>query len=144
MNLKYFHKATQHKMSDADLQNDVDAPRAKKIKISHQNDNGVSDNQLELKDFIPEKILNNNTNRKTVCIQGKFRGKSGVALILLEKNVFKEDELTDKGYFSSDTELETFFQNDIYGNFVCFPRPSLNGELCPHTTFENQGFYCVV
>ncbi|KAL0859801.1 hypothetical protein ABMA27_010145 [Loxostege sticticalis] len=114
-------------MSDADYKNDVDAPCAKKLKISQQNENGVSDNQLELKDFLPEKILNNNTNRKTVCIKGTFKGKSGVALILFEKNAFKEEDLNDKGYFSADTELQTFFQNDIYGNYECFPRPTLNG-----------------
>lgn len=124
----FFQLATQYKMSDADYKNDVDAPCAKKLKISQQNENGVSDNQLELKDFLPEKILNNNTNRKTVCIQGTFKGKSGVALILFEKNAFKEEDLNDKGYFSADTELQTFFQNDIYGNYECFPRPTLNGE----------------
>ncbi|XP_063835412.1 m7GpppX diphosphatase isoform X2 [Ostrinia nubilalis] len=114
-------------MSDADHQNDVDAPCAKKIKISQLNDNGVSENNLELKEFIPEKILNNNTNRKTVTIQGKFKGKSGVALVLFEKNAFKEEDLNDTGYFSADTELKTFFQNDIYGNYECFPLPALNG-----------------
>lgn len=117
-------------MSDGNCQNDVLAPpSSKKIKINNENDDGVSVNKLQLKDFVLEKILNNNTNRKTVCVQGKFKDKSGVALVILEKNAFKEEELDNSGYFSVDSELRTFFQNDIYGNFECFPRASINGEL---------------
>ncbi|KAJ8705984.1 hypothetical protein PYW07_010761 [Mythimna separata] len=114
-------------MSDSKNQKLDSEPSSKKIKIDHENDNGVNDNQLELKDFELEKILNNNTVRKTVCVQGKFKDKSGVALIVLEKNAFTEEVLDNEGYFSVDTELKTFFQNDIYGNYECFPRPSLNG-----------------
>ncbi|XP_013134406.1 PREDICTED: m7GpppX diphosphatase [Papilio polytes] len=115
-------------MSDANSENDVLGPPClKKIKIVEQNENGVDGIQLELKDFIPVKILNNNTNRKTVCIQGTFKDKTGVALVLLEKNAFKEEDLDAKGYFSEDTKLRTFFQNDIYGNFECFPRSEING-----------------
>lgn len=117
-------------MSDGNCQNDVLAPpSSKKIKINNENDESVSGTELQLKDFVLEKILNNNTNRKTVCVQGKFKDKSGVALVILEKNAFKEEELDNNGYFSVDSELRTFFQNDIYGNFECFPRPSINGEL---------------
>ncbi|XP_026764908.2 m7GpppX diphosphatase [Galleria mellonella] len=115
-------------MSDADrLNDDVTAPSCKKIKFDHQTENGVSDVKIQLKDFIPEKILRNNTNTKTVCVQGKFISKSGVAIVILEKNVFKEEDLNDKGYFSPETVLETYFQNDIYGNYACFPKSSING-----------------
>ncbi|PZC72801.1 hypothetical protein B5X24_HaOG210564 [Helicoverpa armigera] len=114
-------------MSDSNIQKSDSEPSSKKIKIDHENDNGVNENKLELKDFETEKILNNNTFRKTVCVQGKFKDKSGVALLVLEKNAFKEEDLNNDGYFSVDTELKTFFQNDIYGNYECFPRSSLNG-----------------
>lgn len=127
-----------YKMSDSKIQKSDSEPSSKKIKIDHVNDNGVNGNQLELKDFELEKILNNNTNRKTVCVQGKFKDKSGVALIIFEKNAFKEDDLDNRGYFSVDTELKTFFENDIYGNYECFPRPSLTGELLSNL----QGFHC--
>lgn len=136
-------------MSDGACQNvDSDQTVSKKFKISEENENGVIDNQLKLKDFILEKVLYNNTNRKTVCVQGKFINKSGVGLIIFEKNAFKEEDLDGKGYFSEDTELHTFFQNDIYGNFVCFPRPSINGkhEFTPTFpiifTFKIQGSFC--
>lgn len=125
-------------MSDSKNQKSDSEPTSKKIKIDHVNDNGVNDNQLELKDFELEKILNNNTVRKTVCVQGKFKDKSGVALIVLEKNAFTEEVLDNEGYFSVDTELKTFFQNDIYGNYECFPRPALNGEWLS----KLQGSYC--
>lgn len=115
-------------MSDSKNRKSESEPSSKKVKIDHVNDNGVHDNQLELKDFELEKILNNNSNRKTVCVQGKFKDKSGVALIVLEKNAFTEGDLDNQGYFSADTELKTFFQNDIYGNYECYPRPSLNGK----------------
>ncbi|CAG9572641.1 unnamed protein product [Danaus chrysippus] len=115
-------------MSDGKCQSEcIEPPCAKKIKKDEQNDNSVTETDLKLKDFIPSKILNNNTNRKTVCVLGNFRNKSGVALIILEKNAFKEDHLDSKGYFSEDCELATFFQNDIYGNFECFPKPEING-----------------
>lgn len=130
-------------MSDGDCQKDVsEPPCAKKIKIDEQNENGVKEYPLELKDFVPEKILNNNTNRKTVCVQGKFKDKSGVGIVILEKNAFRKEELNDTGYFSVDSELRTFFTNDIYGNFECFPKPSLNGESS--FTFEIQGSICCI
>ncbi|XP_023936869.2 m7GpppX diphosphatase [Bicyclus anynana] len=115
-------------MSDGKCQSDVIEPLcAKKFKKDDQNENGVNESQLQLRDFILSKILNNNTNRKIVCALGNFKDKSGVALVILEKNAFKEEELNEKGYFSEDSELRTFFQNDIYGNYVCFPNSSING-----------------
>lgn len=117
-------------MSDNCQENDVSPPVCKKIKFTNENESTVNEHQVELKDFVVEKILNNNTNRKTVCVVGKFKNKSGVALISFEKNAFKEEELSESedGYFSSETNLRTFFQNDIYGNFECFPRQALNGD----------------
>lgn len=115
-------------MSDGNREKDETlSPSCKKIKIDNENGNSVNESSLEIKDFVLEKILSNNTNRKTVCVLGKFKNKSGVALVILEKNAFKEDELDGKGYFSVETELRKFFQNDIYGNYECFPRPSVNG-----------------
>ncbi|KAL4707522.1 hypothetical protein ACJJTC_000274 [Scirpophaga incertulas] len=114
-------------MSDANIKSDIDAPCTKKLKLSHDFKNVVNEKGINLKDFIPEKILNNNSSRKTVCIQGKFNGKNGVALILLEKNAFKQEDLNESGYFSKETKLITYFQNDIYGNYECYPKPSLNG-----------------
>lgn len=123
-------------MSDGCLKDDVSEQRCKRLKIDNENGNNLNDNQLELKDFVLEKILNNNTNRKTACVVGKFKDKSGVALILFEKNAFKENDLSEEGYFSKETQLKTFFENDIYGNFECFPPSTINGNFY----FIFQGF----
>ncbi|CAK1549115.1 unnamed protein product [Leptosia nina] len=113
-------------MSDGNCQNDLEAPCAKKVKIDDKNGHGLSENQIELKDFTPTKILNNNSSKKIVSVLGNFKDKSGVAIVILEKNAFKEDDLSSRGYFSEETKLRTFFQNDIYGNFECFPISSVN------------------
>ncbi|XP_041985664.1 m7GpppX diphosphatase [Aricia agestis] len=114
-------------MSDAKCQSDDIEPSAKKIKKDEQNGNPVTELHVHLKDFIPTKIINNNTNGKTVCVLGSFKDKSGVAVVLLEKKAFSGDQLNDSGYFSDATELRTLFQNDIYGNFECYPKPEING-----------------
>lgn len=126
-------------MSDCNGSSDdsLKSPNCKKVKtddsgvkeLNSENGNGVSQEQIQLQNFIAEKILSNNTTRKTVIVQGKFKDQSGVALVILEKSAFKEEELDEKGYFSIDTDLHTLFHNDIYGNFVCFPRASINGEI---------------
>ncbi|GBP26835.1 m7GpppX diphosphatase [Eumeta japonica] len=115
-------------MSDGQCQSDVcEPPSTKKIKINNQNEDHSNDIHIKLKDFVPEKILSNNTNRKTVCVLGKFESRPGVVLVILEKNAFKEDELNKDGYFSVENEVKTLFENDIYGNFECFPKSSING-----------------
>ncbi|KOB72995.1 putative histidine triad protein member [Operophtera brumata] len=132
-------------MSDGNRKaDDSESPNCKRKKIDKENEHGVSENQPELKDFIVENILNNNTNRKTVCLQGRFREKSGVALVILEKNAFKEEELDESGYFSVDTELRTFFQNDIYGNFECFPRSSINATEKHISKFSQQILHIIL
>lgn len=123
-------------MSDGNCQsNIVEASCAKKIKIDDLNRNGVSENQTELKDFVPTKILNNNTSKKTVSVLGNFKDKSGVGIVIFEKNAFKESDLGSEAYFSAETKVHTFFQNDIYGNFECYPISSVNGKC----TFKFQG-----
>ncbi|XP_037970462.2 m7GpppX diphosphatase [Plutella xylostella] len=115
-------------MSDGQINSDVSQePSAKKVKIGNENGNSVSENQFQLKDFTLDKVLNNNTRGKTVCVLGKFKNKSGQALIIFEKNAFKEDDLNESGFFSDETQLRIYFQNDIYGNFECFPKSSING-----------------
>ncbi|XP_037293316.1 m7GpppX diphosphatase-like [Manduca sexta] len=114
-------------MSDSCQKDEYSPPSCKKAKIDNENVNDVSENKLQLKDFVIEKILSNNTNRKTVSVTGKFKDKSGVGLIIFEKNAFKEEDLSEEGYFCSETELRTFFQNDIYGNYECFRAPLISG-----------------
>lgn len=118
----------------------MDTPPSKKLKVEHKNicadeENIVLENLNNLSTFKLDKIFNNNTSRKTVCLKGKFQGKAGDALILLEKTAFAEDVLaSDSGYFSGKSRLEKVFQNDIYGNYQYFPEIQLNCE-CNRTFF---------
>lgn len=89
----------------------------------------------KLTDFKLEKILNNNTNRKLVCLLGTFPSISDTekVVIILEKTCFAEKNLqTDEenitiGYFSDKVITQTEFINNIYGSFNLLPPSELNG-----------------
>lgn len=75
------------------------------------------------------------------------------AIVVLEKTAFTDDDVNtchhkktsdndddvdddntvDNGlqrrYFSVDTDIKQEFINDIYGNFLCYPRPTINSNL---------------
>lgn len=81
----------------------------------------------DLSTFKFEKVLSNNTNRKTVCLQGSFESSDGVGIILLEKTAFEEGDFKeDSDYFSASSSLKKLFHNDIYGNYEYFPKLELN------------------
>lgn len=112
--------------------------------------------QYELSDFEATKVLNNNSNRKTVCILGRFKNMADDALLLLEKKAFANSQLQSKadanscgdadlGYFSPQTKLRKEFQNDIYGNYECFPMPEINSNkhfFNNKNMFNNNKFVC--
>lgn len=108
----------------------VDCSPAKKQKLQENSEkckDGIHETLADLSAFQLEKILHNNTNRKTVCLKGKFASKNGDALVLLEKTAFAEENLKeDSGFFTKYSSLEKVFHNDIYGNYNYFPQISLN------------------
>lgn len=114
----------------ATLSGEVDCSAAKKQKLEDNSEkckDGVHESLIDLSTFKLEKILHNNTNRKTVCLKGKFDSKNGDALILLEKTAFAEENLKeDSDYFTKNSSLEKVFHNDIYGNYNYFPKINLN------------------
>lgn len=80
----------------------------------------------DLSAFVPEKVLRNNTASKSIFLQGHFG--SSLAVLLLEKTSFSEENLAkDADYFSAQSVLRKVYQNDIYGNYECFPKADLNG-----------------
>lgn len=90
----------------------------------------IHDNIKDLSSFRIDKILNNNSNRKTVCLQGFFDGSEETALVILEKPAFEEQcLLQDSDFFSKKSVLKKVFHNDIYGNFDFFPNIELNCKL---------------
>lgn len=86
----------------------------------------------DLSKFQPERLLSNNTDRKTVCVLGKFTDKSedNQAIIILEKSAFTEEQVlsadTQKNFFQFVATLNKEFVNDIYGNFTLLAKPEVN------------------
>lgn len=116
----------------ATLTQEADCPPPKKQKFEEKPEtckNGIHESLVDLSSFQLEKVLHNNTNRKTVCLKGKFASKHGEALVLLEKTAFAEENLKqDSDYFTKSSALEKVFHNDIYGNYNYFPKVNLNSE----------------
>lgn len=110
------------------VQSEVACSPAKKLKVDDCVKEYVHDDIKDLSEFKLDKIINNNTNRKSVCLKGTFASKTGDALVLLEKTAFAEESLLkDNSYFSKDCSLEKIFHNDIYGDYRYFPKVELNG-----------------
>jgi hypothetical protein len=104
-------------------------PTTKKAKV--QSDLKVHDENLHtvLKDFSEfqqKHILSDNSQRKTVCIEGSFNNREGKAIVLLEKKPFNEEIL--KNTLNSKSVLQKEFSNDIYGFYEFFPSVEYNGE----------------
>lgn len=81
-----------------------------------------------LSNFVVNRILSNNPQRKTVFVEGVFKDKDGKAVLLLEKQAFNETFLTSLSGYS---ELQEQFVNDIYGNYECFADPKINSKYTP-------------
>lgn len=115
----------------AETEERISSP-TKKLKIENntsENDDSVHDKLADLSTFKTDTILSNNTNAKRVCLKGSFTGKNGVALVILEKTAFAENDLTnDSKYFADDCFLRKEFSNDIYGNYQFYPNVELNGK----------------
>lgn len=83
-----------------------------------------------LANFQVDRLLSNNTNRKTVSILGHFSDGSAdeSAIVVLEKKAFTETALQDDKYFSRIVRCDEQFVNDIYGNYEVVPDVELNSE----------------
>ncbi|XP_012173188.1 m7GpppX diphosphatase [Bombus terrestris] len=103
----------------------------KKIKIETENEckNATSIHDVEFcsSTFNIKKVLQNNCTRKQICIEGAFKGYEGSAVILLEKQNFSDDEAALKELFNKDTVLHKLYNNNIYGNYECYPLKKYNG-----------------
>lgn len=88
-----------------------------------------TNNSNEAKDlttFKFEKVLSNNTLRKSICLKGTFENIEGYAIVVLSQTPFEEELFKDTSYFS-DGNPEVTFENDSYGNFKFFPVSKFNG-----------------
>lgn len=112
---------------ESDLKEKHIAKRPKLNTSSEEKQQDVHSNIKDLSTFKVDKILNNNTKAKLVCLQGTFSNADGAALVLLEKTAFEEENLkSDSQYFSSSSCLKKIFHNDIYGNYEYYPDIQLN------------------
>ncbi|CAG9824392.1 unnamed protein product [Phaedon cochleariae] len=112
----------------------------------------IHDILIDLSHFKVTKVLQNNTNRKVVCLQGTFESKEGDAVVILEKTAFAEENLNNTDCFTVENTLEKVFQNDIYGDYKYFPGLELSTIkttiIHPATEkhivkFSTQRFYMV-
>lgn len=107
-------------------------PSPKKLKLDSENDIENGNLFENLQDFEPTKILSNNSNRKTICVLGKFKDKpEHNAIVLLEKKAFADKELQNSksGYLTDASILKLVFKNDVYLSYECFPDAELNGNI---------------
>ena len=69
-------------------------------------------------------MLKENAENRLVAVEGSFSGSSSPAVVVLEKTHFTESDI--EGILTGSSNLQQLFQNDIYGNFLCFPPAHLN------------------
>ena len=91
-------------------------------------DGSVHDTHLSLSTFQLKRVLNVNSVRKKIYVEGVFKGYKNPAIIVLEKKTFPEEEIfLNRGFFNEGAIIRRLFCNDIYGNYECFPTREHNG-----------------
>jgi hypothetical protein len=111
---------------------EVGGPATKKARVQDdlQGLQGYGENlHTVLKDFSEfqqTRILSDNSQRKTICIEGSFNNREGKAIVLLEKKPFNDEIL--KNTLNSNCVLQKEFSNDIYGFYEFFPSVKYSGE----------------
>nr|XP_033327638.1 m7GpppX diphosphatase [Megalopta genalis] len=119
-------------MAEVSLNTDEDqCSSAKKIKIDNENVSeiikNIHDDKFCLSNFEVKQILQNNTLRKQICIEGTFKDREGSSVILFEKSEFSDDPAClKKQLFNKDTAVRKLYSNDVYGNYECFALKECN------------------
>jgi hypothetical protein len=110
----------------------IQEPAAKNLKLEcdvKANAESIHTLLNDFSEFQQKRVLNDNSQRKTVCVEGTFSNRPGTAIVLLEKKPFNDEELTNT--FGPSCVLQKEFSNDIYGFYECFPNVKCNGGwLC--------------
>lgn len=114
-------------MAEADIKSTSTVPCSNQMQLDESTGSSQSDIK-SLSNFVVNRILSNNPQRKTVFVEGVFKDKDGKAVLLLEKQAFNENFLTSLSGYS---ELQEQFVNDIYGNYECFADPKINSKYTP-------------
>lgn len=95
------------------------------VESEHENDSQIQKGWKDLSCFTLKSVLNNSAESKLLTVEGTFPdGES--AVVILDKKPFSAEELPE--LFSTGSKLNLIFQNDIYGNYDCFPVGKCSGE----------------
>ena len=104
---------------------------SKKPKLDHAEDtNGTTDDTDVIKSFggfQVTKVLNEDSQRKSIFLLGRFGDSKKDAVVMLEKTPFSEDVAKDM--LTKTSILKNVMHNDIYGTYQLFPKQELNGKL---------------
>ncbi|XKL63577.1 hypothetical protein PGB90_005941 [Kerria lacca] len=79
----------------------------------------------DLSNFICERVLSESSQRKLITVEGKFKDKEGLSILVLEKKAFTEENV--RLLCGNKSSLKKEFINDIYGSYEFFPVAELNG-----------------
>lgn len=116
---------------------DTEESSVKKSKVEQAEDvsvkkpeKSVHTGALNFSNFQMTRVLNVNSMRKQIFVEGNFKGFESPAIVILEKKVFPEDEIfLKRGFFNEGTIVRKSFVNDVYGNYECFPTREHNGNF---------------
>ena len=104
---------------------------SKKAKLDHvEGTNGTTDDTDVIKSFggfQVTKVLNEDSQRKSIFLLGRFGDSKKDAVVMLEKTPFSEDVAKDM--LTKTSILKNVMHNDIYGTYQLFPKQELNGRL---------------
>jgi len=111
-------------MSESDVQNNgTKRCKLDETRVDSDAKTQPSDTSLDAFEFV--RVLNQRSQTKWIAIEAKSADQK--AVVLLEKMAFNESNarqiLEDN---SSASSLRLDFQNDIYSNYMAFPRSDLN------------------
>ncbi len=81
----------------------------------------------DLSNFVVTRVLSENSQRKQIFIEGKFKDSKSISILILEKKAFTEENVkllcNDKSVFKKQ------FVNDVYFSYELFPPVELNGSV---------------
>ncbi|XP_058809551.1 m7GpppX diphosphatase-like isoform X2 [Phymastichus coffea] len=92
----------------------------KKVSVHHKK-------LIDLSDFRPKRMLDFNMNKKEIIMEGKFVGYEGPAIVIFEKKMSKHWPLLEMEFFNKKTFTKQVSINDVYGDYICFPRDDMSG-----------------
>lgn len=108
-----------------------DSPVKKRQKVdpdNPENDTSIHKGNINLSNFQMKRLLNVNSTRKQVIIEGNFAGHDSSAIVIFEKKCFPTEEIfLNRGFLNEGTIVRQNFRNGIYGNYECFPTREHNG-----------------